>query len=360
MKLKYISPVILIVIIMLGVCEIDAKGVDAGTRITNTAEVEYTWGAFSTNTSVFMSTQVMAIYGMTPVTGQTDSSTYPGGLVSFDYFFTNNGNTVVDYILTLSNFTMTNGYSGDDWVGWLSLNTARTIAGTNAQSIYITNTLNIDAVSSFTLFIQTAGNSSTYDWGFIPMVVQVTASGLAAGYTGDNSIFYGGTNYRLLRPKVTINAPYITLRKALSISNTPVYLANGGLPNIPVPDSVITYTNYYDNDGNSRATNLEIRDRIPYHTDFIWGSIDTTSLHTTGSASIQYYTRTGSPYTVTGFETVGSPVPAIGEIRFLFGGGTSVAAHNSDALDNPDAADGNIPDTDAGRVIYKVLLHKRD
>ncbi|MBU1077823.1 MAG: hypothetical protein KKH98_11060, partial [Spirochaetes bacterium] len=311
---------ILACIIGTGTGEVHAIGVIAGTRITNRAQAEHSAGLVST----MMSTQVMAIYGMTPVTGATDNYTYPGGTIWFEYSLTNNSNIGIDLYITLSNFIMTNNYSGSDWRAWLSLNTAQTIIGTNAQSVSFTNLLNIGASTTFTLYIQTANNSQSYDWGMVPMVAMVTTTGvpagiarISAGYSGDNGIFYGGTNFSILYPKVTINAPFLSLRKTLSISNTPVYLANGGLTNIPVPDSVITYTNYYDNDGNARATNLIIIDRIPYHTDYILNS-DNLTLHTGGAVTLEYRNRGGAPYVPTGLP--GTTDANIGEVIFRFSG----------------------------------------
>ncbi len=104
MKTKiYIFLIVLALSIMAGIYQAEAKGTPAGTRITNRATVEFKEG---TNVNDMISTNVMAIYGMTPVTGATDSSTFAGGEASFIYYITNNGNTSLDFTITLSNFVL--------------------------------------------------------------------------------------------------------------------------------------------------------------------------------------------------------------------------------------------------------------
>lgn len=355
---KFTILLLLACLIEVGIKNVHCKGVDAGTIITNWAQVEYTYGLSPTNHSISLSTQVMAIYGMTPVTGLTNGFTYPGGTVLFDYSFTNNGNIAMQLIVTLSNFIMTNNYTGSNWKAWLSMNTSQTIIGTNIQSISYTNNIPIGASTSYTLHIQTADTSKTYDWGRIPIITFVTTSGIRAAYNGDNNIFYGGTNFNILYPKVTINAPFIALKKTISISNMPIYLADGGMTNIPVPDAVLTYTNYYDNDGNAKATNLIIIDRIPYHTDFIIGSINTASIHSNANVSISYRERSGSFYIPTG--AIGTSDQNIAKIIFTFSGSSVDEDENTEGTDTSGTADGQFPDTDAGYVFYKVVVHRRE
>lgn len=281
MKTKiYIFLIVLALSIMAGIYQAEAKGTPAGTRITNRATVEFKEG---TNVNDMISTNVMAIYGMTPVTGATDSSTFAGGEASFIYYITNNGNTSLDFTITLSNFVPASSSSVTNWIAWLSLDPSRTIQGTSAPPVSYTNTMNIGDVTCYTLFVQTDGSSQPLDWGRIPMVLSSTAANALSGisYTGDNGIVYGGvggTNVDILYPRITIDAPLIIVRKAMSILNMPIYLTMVGInTNIPVPDAVITYTNYYTNAGSASAKNLVIIDTIPYHTDFIAGSEDIVS-----------------------------------------------------------------------------------
>ncbi len=334
---------------------LSAKGTVFGTRITNTAEVEFN-GLINSTT---MSTQVMAIYGMVTDLTQNGAtnSVPPAGTASFFYIVSNNGNSDMDVIVTLSNFNMV---SGSNWQAWLSLDTSQTMQGI-IPPLIITNNLPIGAVSIFTLYVRTDNNSAPNDMGNIPIIIEASSTNpgaISAGYLGDNAEGYGAynsTNYNRLYPVVNIAAPYIVLRKSLSVLNTPTYLANGGTPGIPVPDSVITYTNFYDNDGNAEAINLVILDRIPYHTDFILGSI-VNNLHIGGSATISYRDRNGAAYTPAVLP--GEADPNIGQIVFTFSG-ASVGADNGDAGDTVGVADGASQDDDAGYFYYKVVVHRR-
>ena len=166
------------------------------------------------------------------------------------------------------------------------------------------------------------------------MVLNATSQGINTEYVGDNGILYGGTNYNIYYPKVTINAPYITLRKTLSISNTPMYLVNGGITNIPVPDTIITYTNFYTNTGNANATNLIIIDQIPYHTDLI--STPTATPHTLGFITPQYLDSSNA--------VLGTISADVRKIRFIVSG----------------AAISTSGGGSSGYIIYKVRVHRRE
>ncbi len=358
MKTKiYILIIVLTVFIGVITTELSAKGTPAGTRITNFASVDYS-GVSKSNS---ISTQVMAIYGMIPTSYTQSNITSAGGVVPFTYEVSNNGNTDMDYIVTLNNFT---NISASNYKAWLSLDTSQTMQG---SVILITNNIPMGSTSMFTLYIRTDINSPPGDWGQIPMTIQASNSlavNTNGGYLGDNTIFYGGTNYLVFNPKVTVAGPYIVLRKTLSISHTPIYLANGGDINIPVPDSVITYTNYYDNDGNSGAVDLKIIDRIPRDTDFINGSLMPGMLHIGANigvnVTISYRDRNGNSCALAGVP--GEADPNIGEILldFSFNAGSAVAGDNNDPGDvYGTALGGQYNDVDAGYFYYKVVVHRR-
>ncbi len=340
------------------------KGTTAGAIITNRASVKYVMSGTPYTQYTYISTNVYAIYGVSETVGASNGYIYAGGEVELWFTVTNGGNTNTTLIFTMSNFIMTNGYSGSDWTAYL-LNqsgvTLGTVIGTNLQSVkYTQNNVLPDAVIKFGLKVKTAPDANPWDWGKIPLVVFITSqSGIRAKYTGFNGKVYGGTNMNMNYPKVTIYAPYIVLKKTMSISNIPAYLAMGGVTNIPVPDAVITYTNYYDNDGNAKATNLNgttnliIVDTLPSHTDFIIGSINVSS-YTGVTSIVRYYDKNYNPYTPSG--PVGTPDPNVKYIHFIFTG-NAIAEDNGDTY---SVADGPFPDNDAGKIIYKVLLHRRE
>ncbi|MDD5067820.1 MAG: hypothetical protein PHF84_12310 [bacterium] len=335
--------------------EIYARGVSAGTLITNKARVEYDSYVFSNS----ISTQVRAVYGMSTFSGATNGFTYPGGTYLFHYSITNYGNTNINLIVVLNNFLTSSSNSVTNWKAYIiGFNTSRTVKGTNSQSRAFTNVIPEGSSYPYDLYIQTSIQSKPFHRGMLPLVSQVTSSGLRILYFGDNGIQYGGTNYGVLFPSVTIYAPFIALRKNLSVSNMPAYLARGGNPAIPVPDTYVTYTNFYDNDGNARATNLIIRDRIPYHTDFIVGSVNTSSIHTNGNVTVQYRDRSGASYTPSG--PAGSADAAVREI-ILFFSGSPVGVHTANSgTDSFGTADGQPMDSDAGYFFYKVRVHRRE
>ncbi len=315
------------------------KGVPVGTIITNKSSVQYKLGLIFTNVMDTVSTQVMAIYGMNQFTSSTLVSTYPGGIGTFNYAITNNSNINLKLFVTMSNFSTMSSNSVTNWYAYITgFNTSRTVSGTNSQYKQFTNTIHVSnmilpgSIFPYSLNIQTSPNSQPLHSGWLPLVTQVTSTnvGIRARYTGDNGGLYGGTNYRIEYPKVVISAPFILLRKTMSISNMPLYLANGGRTNIPVPDTIITYTNFYENTGNASATNLIIIDRIPYHSDFITGSLNVSSIHSNALVTPD----TSNPR----------------EIRLTFTG-ASVKANNSNPLPR---------DTDAGYFYYKVRVHRRE
>ena len=340
------------------------KGTRAGITITNWASVEYVMGAISYTQYAYTSTNVYAIYGVSETVGVSNGYIYAGGEVELWFTVTNTGNTNTKLIFTMSNFIMTNGYSGSDWTAYLLNQSGVTIGsviGTNLQSVkYTQNNVLPDAVIKFGLKVKTTPDANPWDWGKIPLVVFITSqSGIRAKYIGFNGEVYGGTNMNMNYPKVTIYAPYIVLKKTMSISNIPSYLAMGGTTNIPVPDAIITYTNYYDNDGNAKATNLNgttnliIVDTLPSHTDFIIGSINITP-HNGGTFTVSYYDENYNPYTPSG--AVGTPDPNVKYIHFIFTG-KAIEPDNGDIY---SVADGPFPDADAGIIVYKVLLHRRE
>ncbi len=355
MKTKiYILIIVLAVLTGLIATELTAKGTRAGTRITNFATVDYAGGS-KTN---LISTNVMAIYGMIPTIG-TQSNTTPSGVAfSFDYIITNNGNDDMDYIVTLSNFNI----SALNWQAWLRFDTitSKTMQGA-LPPFSVTNNVLEGSITVFTLYIKPDAASGPGDWGQIPMIIQASNSlavNTNGGYWGDNTIFYGGTNYLVYYPRVTVAGPYIVLKKVLDIS--------GAMGGIPVPDSVITYTNYYDNDGNAPAVDLRIIDRIPRDTDFITGSlIYAGMLHTGAIVNIEYWNRTG---TVKIYDhpiplADGTADPEVGEIRINFSPGASVDKDNRVGLPDPTdlygVPDGTLQDADAGYFYYKVVVHRR-
>ncbi len=359
---KYLISIFIILhILILPIRAQYTKGVPAGTIITNKAEVEWDGGGPLTD---IVTTNVLAIYGMSEITGATEGYIFPGGYVDFTYSITNNSNvTNLTIIITLSNFTMTNGYSGSAWRATLLNITSQTIVGTNDAPIILTNVLSYAEVFSFILRIETAPDSAPGDWGKVPLSINITGgdTNFYVKYQGDNSKWYGGTNMHSLYPKVTIKGPFVALKKVLSISNLPQYLAMGGDPAVPVPDAVITYTNYYDNDGNAVATNLIIIDTIPKHTDFIVGSINiipyTNLSGLPASYTIDFYNRNTGVWGYTPVATGPFGVdPNVGRIRIIFTG-FSIGTNNGD---NSGIADGNFPDIDAGYMWYKVVVHRRE
>lgn len=332
-----------------------ARGVSAGTIITNRALLEYNSLYFSNS----VSTQVRAVYGMNPFTGATDGFTYPGGTYSFHYSITNLGNTNIRLIVNLNNFLSSSSNSATNWRAWLQgFTTSRTVRGTNAQTRSYTNIIPEGSIFAYDLFVQTSVDSRPFHRGILSLVSRVTGAGFRVQYFGDNGTLYGGTNYGVLYPFVSIYAPFIALRKVLAVSNMPVYLSRGGDPAIPVPDAYINYTNFYDNDGNAKATNLIIRDRIPSHTDFIIGSLNSTSIHSNGGVTVQYRDRNRALYTPTG--APGTPDARVGEI-ILFFTADPVGIHTPNAgADTYGSADGPPRDSDAGYFYYKVRVHRRE
>lgn len=359
MKIKIFIFLFVLLGIQPFVYEINAKGTSAGTRITNYAYIQYlefTTTNYITNT---ISTQVMAIYGMSEIDGDTNGFTPPGSIYSFPYSITNNGNTDITLIVTMSNFSSLSSNSVTNWQAYMSgFTTSQTLQGTNYGYYSFTNIIFECATTSFTLHIQTSPNSTLLHSGFLPLVCMVTADGTNMSYIGDNSINYGGTNINLLYPRVTILAPVISLKKALCISNQPTYLASGGLTGYPVPDTIITYTNYYDNDGNARATNLIIIDTIPTHCDLIPTSL-VINAHTNSSGisspvQVEYYYSgawQGSPSGIIGPYDGDRYVRRI-RLRFQQG----VEQNNGDS---GSTADGPPQDIDAGYFYYKVVVHRR-
>ncbi len=350
----------LVLSLVVGISGGYARGVQSGTRITNWATVSYKAGALAKVATNYISTNVMAVYGVSSINGETNGYTYAGGSVDFTYKITNNGNTPMSVNIILSNFTMNGGYSGSSWLALLStsssfVSTNTTITGTNSISVTNKFDLAINEIFPFYIRIITAGDAFSGDWGSIPMLISTSNQGnYLVRYQGDNNDWYGGYTNRIIYPRVTIQAPFITLKKTLSISNVPLYLVSGGLTNIPVPDAVITYTNYYDNDGNVAATNLIIIDRIPYHTDFILGSIKSNN-YTGGNLNIRYYDNNNNLYVPTG--VAGESDSNIRKIEFSFTNSQSIGTNNGDTY---GVADGVFPDTDAGWVSYKVIVHRRE
>ncbi len=356
MKTKtFIFLIVLAVCAMIGNNKVRADtGTPAGTRITNWATVDFNQG----NASNSISTQVMAIYSAAPVTAGSASnlSVAPGNSTNFSYSITNKSDIPLVFNITLTNFALISGYAGGDWTAWLNLNPTSIITGTPGTNYSIlTFTTNIPAGASinFQLYMDTDINSDPLSsWGEITMNIWTP------GYTGDNGTNYGATNYSTLTPRVNLGAAYIALKKTVVVTNTnAIYLASG-IGNIPVPESILTYTNYYDNDGTAKATNLEIRDRIPYHTDFIFGSIVSTP-HTGGNITEEYYDGISPTPLSTGGYVAGIAYPEIREIRFVFTG-VAVGVHDNDGgTDTYGIADGPTQDTDAGYIVYKVVVHRR-
>jgi len=324
MKIKtYIFLSVLVGGILGMIYNIDAKGRPAGTIITNIATVQYT-GAIVTNTNL---KQVMAIYGTTPVLGATNSSTYPGGITSIVYSITNNGNTSLDYTITLNNFISNIGDSVSNWTAYISLMPSQIITGLTNQSVSYINTLNAGASVSFTLFVQTHTSAQPLDEARIPLVISATGTGLNASYIGDNGVSYGGfggTNVNIIYPRIAIDAPFISLTKVKAISNMPGYT---GDPNIPVPDTVITYTNYYVNTGSADATSFIIIDTIPSHTDFLDANND--------------------------------GVLNIGDIKSMLHAGSINIVYNISTKRIRFEFDTDVPPGGSGWVSYKVRVHRR-
>lgn len=336
------------------------KGVPAGMTITNVAEVE--WDGTYSATDI-ITTNVMAIYGMSEITGPTQGQIFPGGEVYLVNYITNNANTNLIIEITMSNFNMKAGYSGSNWRATLTNLTSQTIVGTTGGPIVTTVTLSYGEVFSFTLWVKTAPDALPDDWGELPIILNIigtNTNSYVVKYQGDNGKWYGGVGIHTYTPRVTISGPFIALRKVLTISNLPQYLAMGGMAGIPVPDATITYTNYYDNDGNAVATNLVIIDTIPTHTDFIVGSITiipyTNASGTTAPYIIEYADRAG----VWGYTPIASGPfgedPNVGKIRIRFTG-FSVGIDNGDSY---GVADGAPQDIDAGYMWYKVVVHRRN
>ncbi len=340
-----------------------SRGVAAGTRITNWATISYTTGIFTKHATNYISTNVMAVYGVSEVGGITNGYTYAGGTVDFTYYITNNGNTDMRVNIILSNFSMNGGYSGSAWIASYSTNSSfssvTSITGTAQIAKTNTYSIGVNEIFPFYLRIFTAADAVSSDWGYMPVLVSVSNKGnYIVHYTNDYGEYYGGFTNRIIYPRVTIQAPFITLRKTLSVSNMPVYLASGGLTNIPVPDAVITYTNYYDNDGNVSATNLVIIDRIPSHTDFIIGSV-MYSNYTGGTLTVRYYDSNNNLYIPTGAS--GDTDSNIRRIEFSFENAQAIGSDdNSEGTDVYGTADGEFPDADAGWVAYKVIVHRRE
>ncbi len=334
---------------------LEGRGVKYNTVITNVVSIRYVDGVTNKIISAFLTTNVMAVYGVSGLQGITNKYTYAGGISDFVYSVTNNGNKEMRVFVILSNFEMTNSYAGSDWQGVLiDSSTSKTLSGTNINSITNRYNLSINEVLTFTVRVITANNSLPNDWGRVPVyVITSNEGGYITNYTGDNGIKYGGHFLLKKYPKVSIQAPFITLRKTMSVSNRAEYIARGGIPRIPVPGAVITYTNYYDNDGNMSATNLLIIDTIPEDTDFIIGSISFAN-YTGGVLTIRYFDRSGNLYTPTGAN--GTADPDIGRIIFSFESSPSISPDNGDTY---GIVDGAIPDIDAGWLSYKVIVNRR-
>ncbi|MBN1897878.1 MAG: hypothetical protein JW827_03790 [Spirochaetes bacterium] len=358
---KIFLSLVLIAMLVLPLGAQYSKGVPAGIRITNWAQVYLGTNLYSyTN----IATNVIAIYGMSDVTADTQGNIFPGGFILLTNYVTNNANTNIILRISLSNFTMNGGYSGSDWRATLLNLTSQTVVGTASTQVRVSTNLSYGNVFSFIIRVETAADSYPGDWGTLPVVLSMTGgnTNLYVRYQGDNGNWYGGTNIHLYYPRITITGPYIVLRKLLAISNTPPYLAMGGVPDIPVPDAVISYTNLYDNDGLSGATNLIIIDTIPRHTDFIVGSIN-LNVHSIAGANyaVEYYNRNTM---IWGYVPAGSPPynadPNVGRIRIRFTGPSVAPNENSEGTDTIGIADGDVPDQDAGRMWYKVVVHRRE
>lgn len=335
------------------------KGINtrAGTVLTNKGEVEWAGGMKISN---IITTNVIAIYGF-ETSKITQGAIYPGGIVRLTNYITNKANTSMTLVINVSNFNMNPGYSGNPWRVTVPNLTTQTLSGTIGGPIKITNVISYGSVFSFILQIETAPNSAPGDWGENPVHLNIIGgdTNFYVKYIGDNGIQYGGINLFNFKTKVSISGPFIVLKKVLTLTNLPQYLAFGGDPTIPVPDAIITYTNYYDNDGNAPATNLIIIDTIPTHTDFIVGSITNKPYKTaTGQEPnivIQYDNGSGLWNYTPVPQGIWGEDPNVKRIRIRFLN-RSISADNGDSY---GVVDGNLPDIDAGYLFYKVVVHKR-
>jgi len=356
-KIIFYSGVLSLIFLLLNSKNLQSYNTKAGTTLTNKAEVEYNSTIKITN---IITTNVIAIYGFES-TKITQGNAVPGGIVNLTNYITNKANTTMTLVLNISNFNMKPGFSGSPWKVTVPNLTTKTLQGTNGGPIIITNVINYGAISSFILRIETSSDSLPGDWGEVPVNLNIIGGNPSfyVKYIGDNGNRYGGTNISVFHSRVTISGPFIVLRKVLSITNLPQYLANGGNPAIPVPDAIITYTNYYDNDGNAKATNLIIIDTIPEHTDFIVGSITnksyTNSLGLKPNIEIRYDNGTGTFTYIPVGQGIWNTDPNVKKIRIRF----LNLAVSPDNGDNFGIVDGALPDIDSGYFWYKVVVHKR-
>jgi uncharacterized repeat protein (TIGR01451 family) len=124
------------------------------------------------------------------------------------------------------------------------------------------------------------------------------------------------------------------------------------------PGDTLTYSLRYDNDGSAATVTMPVvRQLLPKYVRFAANSVNTASMHTGETGTIVMYSSRSA---VTSFSNAASwananPDSVAGmEVTFM----TILAANDTVGDGGADTAgvNGQMPDTDAGRITFKVIV----
>lgn len=294
----------------------------------------------SPGTSVF--TYVSAVSGDTVYRDTPDSWGIPGSTVSYRFRLVNRGNVSDSFLLSspiwLGGQVWTNTYSGinvfaDSGVRW-SYNYDSSLGplAEDAMGTFYCN-INIPGTAA-------GGETMSGQATFLPIDAGTLAQD-TEGYTGYNSIIYGGY------PAPSLTFSILTLVQSFQLSlskSVQVQAPSGynGSPFDPVPGAKLLYTITYDNDG-SAIDSLAINEYIPRFTD-----LDTATAAMSGTLGNTVTVRFSSDGAAWHSNWVSG---ADNRIRWLFA--NPIAQNNGDAV---GIVDGAIPDVDAGTVTFSVII----
>lgn len=126
------------------------------------------------------------------------------------------------------------------------------------------------------------------------------------------------------------------------------------------PGDTLLYTLSYDNDGSDSTDvasggQLYITQMLPQYVKYAVASFNYSKLHTNAGAT-PWFSSLASPVSFNQSETWANTNPdSVAGFKIDFSGNIQ-ANENSEGTDTPGGVDGEIPDVDAGQVMFQVIV----
>jgi uncharacterized repeat protein (TIGR01451 family) len=290
-----------------------------------------------------VSSTVDSVFGDTLAALETSHTIAQSDTYLFEFTVTNKGNAVDSFVLNYSAVGTIAGLNVTFFAndGVTPITSSSDLAEEASENFYAAVYMPVVAM----------GISDTIT---ITAVAQGGLGGDAGGYIGANLLAYAGNGDDtavIVAISGSSDTPdmYVSVEVAVDQTNVTGYAGN---VNDIIPGAELIYTITYDNDGADSAGNVVIYTYLPEGTDFdtaAAGDCLPDNNNSVGDITIEF-----SNDGIT-WNTDASAVANLDRIRWTLANQVS-NDDNSEGTDTIGTVDGDSPDADSGKLVYKVYV----